>query len=103
MSAKPGDRVLQRLERDAAKATACALLESSASGHGPCRSEHLISRTSANVKPCVAKMGMQTTRICAQQGRVVMRQSAAPIGGTARPNELVLVAVRDRLERRPPH
>ena len=100
MSAKPGDTVVHKLERDAAKATAYALLESSASGHGPCRSEHLISRTSANVKPCVAKMGMQTTRICAQQGRVVMRQSAAPIGGTARPSELV-VAVRDRLERRP--
>ena len=102
MSAKPGDTVVHKLERDAAKATAYALLESSASGHGPCRSEHLISRTSANVKPCVAKRGMQTTRICAQQGRVVMRQSAAPIGGTACSNELVLVAVRDRLERRPP-
>jgi hypothetical protein len=101
MSAKPGDTVLHKLERDAAKATAYALLESSASGHGPCRSEHLISLMSANVKPCVAKMGMQTTRICAQQGRVVMRQPAAPIGNTARPSELVLVAVRDRLEERP--
>jgi hypothetical protein len=30
-----------------------------------------------------------------------MRQSAAPIGGTARPSELVLVAVHDRLERGP--
>jgi hypothetical protein len=47
-------------------------------------------------------MGMQTTRICAQQGRVVMRQPAAPIGDTARPSELVLEAVRDRLERGPP-
>jgi hypothetical protein len=101
MSAKPGDTVLHSLERDAAKATACALLEPSASGHGPCRSEHLISRTSANVKPCVAKTGIQTTPIRAQQSRVVMRQSAAPIGGTARPSELVLVAVHDRLERGP--
>jgi hypothetical protein len=71
MSAEPGDMVLHSLKRDPAKATACALIESSASGHGPCRSEHLMSRTSANVKPCVAKMGMQDNPdLCAaEQGR----------------------------------
>jgi hypothetical protein len=73
MSAKPGDTVLQRLERDAAKATACALLESSASGHGPCRSEHLISRTSANVKPCVRQYGPAGFF---QPGPVQVRQDA---------------------------